>query len=230
MKSVKIFLFVGLLGLVAACYDIDRVRPNNVSKFVEKYPDRGVIYLTYSYYNPKGEYVDALGIYRFIWNYKQTKETYYLLEMENTRSNEMVVYYTAPTVISSKDLILSNTTFGTIMMRHNFPEQPIYVKAGEVVYLGHIYIYITNTKVGFIPTTGYKLYWEDHEAEDRARFMESFPQLANWPWRKELVQLYASPQIPLVPQQPQQPVQPAPAAPQVIYVTNVIVVTNTTNQ
>ncbi|URA10808.1 hypothetical protein [Thermospira aquatica] len=230
MKSTKFFLLVGVLVVLAACYDIDRVRPNNVAKVIEKHPDRGVIYLTYSYYNPKGEYIDALGVYRFIWNYKQPRETYYLLEMENTRSNEMVVYYTAPTVISPKDFILSNTIVHTIMLRHNFPEQVVYVKAGEVVYLGHIYIHITNTKVGFIPTTGYKFYWEDREAEDRAKFVESFPQLANWSWRKEIIQLYPSPQIPLMPQQPQPPVQPAPAAPQVIYVTNVIVVTNTTNQ
>ncbi|NPV38678.1 MAG: hypothetical protein HPY78_05335 [Brevinematales bacterium] len=230
MKIQKMFFFFLVMASVVGCYNIDRVRPNNIQKYLEKYPERGIIYLTYSYYNPEGNYIDALGIYRFLWNYKQPQETYYLLEMENTKSNEMVVYYTAPTVINPVDFIISNTTFNTTMVRHTFPEQPIYVQTGEIVYLGHIYIHITNTKVGFIPTTAYKFFWEDREATDKEAFFKSFPQLSNWVWRKQLVEVYVKPKT-VLPQPSTQPTpQPTSPTPQVIYVTNVIVVTNTTNQ
>jgi len=226
MKRQRI-LFLGLvIGVLSACYDINRVRPQTIGSYLQKYPDRGIVYLTYSYENPKKTYLDALGIYRFLWNYRQARETYYLLEMDNTQSNEMVVYYTAPTVINPVDFVLSNTTFQTTMMRHNFPEQPLYVQPREVVYLGHFHIMITNSHVGFVPTTSYKILWEDREEIDRQSFFESFPQVSNWVWRKQIVQLYPSSVLPQPPvTQPQ--VQTAPAVPQVIYVTNVVVVTNT---
>lgn len=226
MRVFKGLLPLFLLGSLVACYEIDRVRPSNIKQYIERYPQRGVIYLTYSYENPEKKFVDAFGIYRFLWNYKQTKETYYLLEMENRHSNEIVVYYTAPTVITPVDLVLSNTVFHTIMLRHNFPEQPIYIQAGEIVYLGHIYIRITNTKVGFIPTTGYTLLWEDREAVDKETFFRNFPQLSQWVWRKHIISLYPNSSIPLVPQAPS---QTSPVVPQVIYVTNVVVITNTNN-
>ncbi|MCX7882275.1 MAG: hypothetical protein N2314_03510 [Brevinematales bacterium] len=226
MRIPALPFFLVMVLSIAGCYNIDRVRPHNIASYMQKYPDRGIIYLTYSYENPKGEYLDALGIYRFLWNYKQPQETYYLLEMENTKSNEMVVYYTAPTVINPVDFVISNTTFATTMLRHIFPEQPLYVQSGEIVYLGHIYIHITNSKVGFLPTTSYKLFWEDREATDKDAFFKSFPQLSNWVWRKQIVQLYVSQKSATPETRP----QPSTPPPQVIYVTNVVVITNTTNQ
>lgn len=217
-------LFVIIVGIVG-CYPIDRVRPTTIKNSLEKNPERGILYVTYSYENPKGEYLDALGIYRFLWNYKQPLETYYLLEMENKTNRDMVVYHTAPTVINPVDFVLSNTIFETIMLRHNFPEQPIYVQKGEIIYLGHIYIRITNSKVGFIPTTSYKLLWEDHEEKDKAALFASFPMLSNWVWKKQIIELYVKPTLPGQPAPAHQTTHPGS---QVIYVTNVVVVTNTT--
>jgi|GEM_PF-2282803 len=226
MKRVSLLLV--LVVVLAGCYDIDRVRPANIQKFMERYPERGIIYLTYSYYNPKKEFIDGLGVYRFLWNYQKPKETYYLLEMENTKSNEMVVYYTAPTVINPVDFVVSNINVSTIMLRHYFPEQPIPVQKGEIVYLGHIFIDITNSTVlGFVSTTRYILVWQDREAEDRELFYREYPMLTNWVWRKQIITLDAV-SNPLQEPKPV-PAPTQPPQPQVIYVTNVIVVTNTVN-